>query len=1358
MTPGPSSNGLAAIASASRLAQISRLGLTGDLGDPDLDAIVETLAAACEVPIAVINIVTPNLQTYPAQVGVGAGCTQVPDSLSFCAEVVSTARELLVPDSLRHPVYAQNPLVRAGAIRSYAGEPLVHEGTVIGSVSIFDDKARTFSDADLVVLRAQSRLAAAVIALRASAAWDSLTGLALRPLLLDRAERALLASDEADSPGGRTALLVLDVLGMTAINEAFGSSVGDHVLRTVAERISAACSVNDSPARIGGDEFAVLFESVGSARQARARAAAIVTAASTAQTGEAIALSFRTGLAMTPSEGADALLASAERSATRRSRLSPISLLDATESPMCAVAADGTIRAVNAPWQAFAMENGGDPNAVGVGMNYLSVCDEGARQRDPGAAEVAAGLRQLLSGGLTRFEHDYPCHAPDRERWFSLRASRQPNGPGAVISHHDVTATKVAERIVSRQSLRDALTDLPNRGLLIDRLEQALQAGVRARRLVAAAALRLDGFDDLCAEHGTPACDLLLGDVARRLGLRLRDGDTLARVDIDQFVVVFRDLGSAEQAYELAAGLVQVFAPTFEIATEHVHLTASIGVSVDEGSQTAGQLLFAADRAMREAMGRGPGHLRVFTPALPPEATSRLRTAEHLRSAIERDELVVHYQPVIDLVVGTAVGVEALVRWQHPTDGLIAPDMFIPLAEAHGLISALGAQVLERSCVQAMSWLEQGLDLQMAVNLSTRQIADPALIDTVADILARTGMEPDRLVFEVTESAVMEDAEAAAVVLNRLAELGVSLAIDDFGTGYSSLVYLKRYPIRALKIDRTFVAGMGLSDEDDAIVASVVGLARAVGGACIAEGIETQEQYAALRALGCSFGQGWLFGKAVAPEWLPALIEQCERSLAGLLLDLPAPGEQRDAAGDRRDQAAYQRDQVADERDHVGDERDRVGDRRDVVGDRRDVAGDERDVAAELRDEVAHLRDDAADNRDHVGEERDRAGAKRDHAGDARDEAADRRDQLGAHRDAAGDQRDRAAGRRDIVAEKRDHAADQRDEAADQRDAAAERTEWEVTSASPPESASSTARQEAASDRSRASEDRRAGASERTQAEHDRSTALADRGAGANERTLAERDREVALADRGAGAGERTNAERDRDVALADRGAGASERRQAEQDRGVALSDRDAGADERTHAEEDRDVALADRDAGAQERSHAEGDRGTAHSDRGAGASERDRASMDDLTGAYSRGAGLIEMRREIARVRRAGEAFLVAYVDVDGLKAVNDSRGHAAGDELLRTAAMALAAQLRSYDLVIRVGGDEFVCTLSSLTVDEATRRLSLAREALLASPLRGSFSFGFAELHVDDDVEELLARADAALYLARHQARSPA
>ncbi len=572
-----------------RLAVIDRLGLHGHLGDRHLDAIVNALAVACRVPLAVVNVVTPGLQTYPAEVGVGASSTAVPDELSFCAEVVSTKRALVVPDAAAHSVYCANPLVVSGVIGAYAGEPLVHDGHVIGSLSIVDHVSRRFSALDLDILHAQAGLASAAVRLRALEAWDPLTGLGNRPMLLERAERALLERTDGEA----VALLVLDVMGMRNLNATMGTPAGDLLLKAVAGQIREACGPGDGAARIGGDEFAVLLDHCTSVEDARARGSSICTAV----------------------------------------------------------------------------------------RGYLA------------------------------------------------------------------------------------------------------------------------------AEGASIALDVRWG------------------------------------------------------------LTTSYAVTADE-------LLAAGERARNE---RTAPH-RISTPQTPDDVAELAAAIDH--------ELVLHYHPVVELNTGAVTGVEALVRWQHPTRGLVAPLDFIPLAEASGLIVNLGEWVLRTAAAQAAQWASSGKRLDVAINLSPLQMSAPSFAEHCMAVLASVQAPTEGIILEVTESALLDNPRAHEA-LTKVREAGVRLALDDFGTGYSSFGYLRRFPIDIIKIDRSFVAGLGENPDDDAIVASVVGLAHNTGKSIIAEGVTTPAQVSHLRNLGVQAAQGFLWTRPLPAGELELWIEATR--LAGGALPMKSP-------------------------------------------------------------------------------------------------------------------------------------------------------------------------------------------------------------------------------------------------------------------------------------------------------------------------------------------------------------------------------------------------------------------------------------------------------------------------------------
>jgi diguanylate cyclase (GGDEF)-like protein len=552
------------------------------------------------------------------------------------------------------------------------------------------------------------------------------------------------------------------------------------------------------------------------------------------------------------------------------------SLLDVMEYATCVVNSDGDIVATNQAWrQAFSGTRG---IALAVEGRYLDVWVPAVGDNRVVAEKIAVGLDLLLRGESDTFSIQYAFANGDKERWISLQITPLHEISGAVLSHVDISAATISARAMSFQSLHDPLTQLPNRDLLGDRLRQALAWAERTGKPVVVAFLSLDGLGRVNERLGHSAGDELLQAISGRWLALLRSGDTLARFAGDEFVAVWPGVESVDEGEALVHGLFDALSRPFAVNGSSVAVSASIGVAVSVPRQSPDDLLQAADEAKAEAKSRGPGHTTLHSDALREGIHLRLRTEVELREALKHDELVLHYQPVVDLKRGVTTGVEALVRWQR-ADGLRMPDTFIPAAEASGLIVPMGVWVLQEACRQGALWRRQGLDLDVAVNLSARQVTHPDVVSTIQDALRRSGLPPERLMVEVTESTVMEDADAAEVALRAIAALGVAVAIDDFGTGYSSLVYLKRYDLHALKVDRSFVSGMGVNAEDDAIVASIINLAGAVGAVCIAEGVETQEQHAALVALGCDFAQGYRFGRPVPAEALGQALADCARVL-----------------------------------------------------------------------------------------------------------------------------------------------------------------------------------------------------------------------------------------------------------------------------------------------------------------------------------------------------------------------------------------------------------------------------------------------------------------------------------------------
>ncbi|MDI9777351.1 MULTISPECIES: phosphodiesterase DibA [Pseudomonas] len=452
-------------------------------------------------------------------------------------------------------------------------------------------------------------------------------------------------------------------------------------------------------------------------------------------------------------------------------------------------------------------------------------------------------------------------------QWQTICAIRDDSGE---LSHYvavfsDISAIKHSEQELAYLAHHDPLTGLPNRLLFNDRAEQALAAAQANKRGCALLLLDLDHFQSINDGLGHTIGDQLLKLVGERLREAVGSNVTLARLGGDEFGVLAENCQQVGQAGKLAQGIIERMREPFEFDDHRLFISASVGISLfPTDALSAEQLLRNADSALFKAKGNGRACYALYTEELTAHAQHRVETASELRRALANDELRVFYQPVHDLFTAQMVGVEALVRWQHPQRGLVPPSDFIPIAERTGLIAEIDAWVLREACRQMVRWQQDGRTLAfVAVNISSRLFGQRELYRQVADVLHQTGLDPALLELEVTESAVMEDPEVALEQLHRLRELGLNLAIDDFGTGYSSLLRLKRLPVQKLKIDQGFVAGLPLDDDDIAIVRVIVALARSMGMQVHAEGIEQAEQARFLLEQQCQLGQGYWFGRPV---------------------------------------------------------------------------------------------------------------------------------------------------------------------------------------------------------------------------------------------------------------------------------------------------------------------------------------------------------------------------------------------------------------------------------------------------------------------------------------------------------------
>ncbi|TFV68176.1 UNVERIFIED_ORG: EAL domain-containing protein [Bacillus sp. AZ43] len=533
-------------------------------------------------------------------------------------------------------------------------------------------------------------------------------------------------------------------------------------------------------------------------------------------------------------------------------------VLDAVPFPTVLLDPHGVMLLGNRAWNERGRARHGERFRTGVGRNYydesLAIQDGEESQR------LMRHLRELARGERTEVSLDHPVShtAQSETRWYHIHASRVDEAGHVVVTHVDISSRVTAERTAHWRARHDHLTELPNRAHLHELIDGELARGGAP---VSVLFLDVDGFKDVNDSLGHEAGDELLRQVADRLSSGTRVHDTVGRLGGDEFVVLCRDC-DGDGAEALAERFRAAFDEPFDLSVRQVRLTVSIGIAsvrtADLGGVRSTDLVRDADLAMYAAKSAGRNRIRTFTTDLREAVQRKVRMAVELRDAIEGDQLVLHYQPIVHLVTREVTGMEALVRWQHPERGLVPPDEFLRVAEQYELMDALTRWVLAEGTRQAAEWQRAGLPLVVGINVSATTLADGTLVDDVRQALAASGLPPELLVVELTETTVAEDPERAAAQFAALRISGVEVSIDDFGSGFSSLGQLVNIPAGVLKIDRSLVGSAeDRRSQSAAAIAAVVALAGACGMRALAEGVETAAQLAMAEELGCTFAQGY---------------------------------------------------------------------------------------------------------------------------------------------------------------------------------------------------------------------------------------------------------------------------------------------------------------------------------------------------------------------------------------------------------------------------------------------------------------------------------------------------------------------
>jgi diguanylate cyclase (GGDEF)-like protein/PAS domain S-box-containing protein len=554
-------------------------------------------------------------------------------------------------------------------------------------------------------------------------------------------------------------------------------------------------------------------------------------------------------------------------------------VLDNISQGMVVVGPDYAVLAFNKQFEdLFRLQQG----IVEVGRDFRDIIKEWADATGQTGDVLERTLRELDMP--TSFEYEFPQTIQGINRWCFLTHNPL-SSKGFVRTYSDITARKKADEQHLYDAFHDPLTGLPNRALFMDRLQHVITA--LQRRPVtpnyAVFFLDMDRFKIINDSLGHAIGDQLLVVVGRKLADCIRPGDTIARLGGDEFAILLENIIDLAFTVNVAERIQKKLAVPIDIKNHKIFTSISIGIALSSsGYERPEQVLRDADIAMYEAKGRGNGSYEIFDTAMHANILDRMQMVADLQGAVENKELTLYYQPIIDLTTQQATGFEALVRWNHPTRGLIYPMEFIPLAEEHGLIYQIGAWILHEAC-RELKLLQTRYPAQpplnMSINISSRQFSQQDIVEILSGFLNETGVDPHSVILEITESMIMENVEAAVATMNRLRKMGIQLHIDDFGTGHSSLSYLQLFPVSALKIDRSFINKLTANGANQEIISHIVALAKSLNFDVIAEGIEMDHQLANIKNLHCGYGQGFLFARPMAFNAIDVWMQKQKRQM-----------------------------------------------------------------------------------------------------------------------------------------------------------------------------------------------------------------------------------------------------------------------------------------------------------------------------------------------------------------------------------------------------------------------------------------------------------------------------------------------